>query len=72
MNDEIETLRQRVHELEGALHPFGEAAYGFINRDIVLQYLETDGEHYDLLTESGLLCTGDLLHAAKVLGFKTD
>lgn len=72
MNDEIEILRQRIHELERALYPFGEAAYGFTSRDIVLQYLETDGEHYELLTENGVLCTGDLLYAAKVLGFKTE
>lgn len=68
--DVIATLKRQLSEAHEALRPFANAANGFSDGNIQLEYRETDNEYYELHTDNEALSplmTQHLMNAAKVL-----
>jgi hypothetical protein len=50
--DDIHELEARIDELERALAPFANAAEGFSDGSIILEYRESDGDYYTVFYDN--------------------
>ena len=69
-NTIIDALTRRIQELEAALRPFAQAADGFKDGDIYLEYRESDGSYVQLYQDNEALqslTTQNLINAANVM-----